>query len=697
MVKPDDHETPHASPPTQVLIERRFAASASDGAGSAERSAALPHELGTVNLRLCTYAALHGPRGVRRSVLIKFTLASGSLAIAGAVQESFESESLAVHVPLRDQRVDFSRAPQQVLDAIARAVPESGPMRELVLDFGGVTREHVDPAHSTLPSALLDQPLFFVGLRQILDELQHDRAHVLGYEVAGSFHVADGSVAEGRDRDAIARLFARPDLGDAAAKLYNIYNYLGGDKGRFQGTAYEISDHNRVSALYQTPDLWGWDPSDQGYVPTAQNLLQGIEDLIGSATETVDIATLRPLPDGLFLNAIRRGLFKAAAKNPHLVFRVLMGAYPPYPDLNAELGAWLKALAPPPQMTVYAAASLSNTPHSSDWYISWNHAKLIIADRQRAICGGHNCWTREYCDLDPVHDVSMEVEGPAVAPAQQFLNLLWADVARNFRVFGVQRFSRMMRGGQIDPGALASITGMPRAAGGENVVLAVGRLGHGVVHHPEDFETDASKYARHQAVRLATKSIKLSQQMLDNKHGRRYWDEELLQELARAIMRGVDVSIVITAEGSADGYNGIGVEGTATKMRDVVADVSRKTGRELRAMLVERLHIAALHFYPLERVPPSSDRWKWLMRSGARHVPRNHAKVYIIDEELFYVGSDNAYPTGGLQEYGYLTTYWQTSPGAAPEAPIKSYWDSLWLYSSLNQYIWPAATSEAMQ
>jgi phosphatidylserine/phosphatidylglycerophosphate/cardiolipin synthase-like enzyme len=57
----------------------------------------------------------------------------------------------------------------------------------------------------------------------------------------------------------------------------------------------------------------------------------------------------------------------------------------------------------------------------------------------------------------------------------------------------------------------------------------------------------------------------------------------------------------------------------------------------------------------------------------------NHSKVYIIDEDCFYVGSDNMYVSAhkeGLQEFGYLIEDQKET-----RKFIAEYWNQLWQYS----------------
>jgi phosphatidylserine/phosphatidylglycerophosphate/cardiolipin synthase-like enzyme len=85
------------------------------------------------------------------------------------------------------------------------------------------------------------------------------------------------------------------------------------------------------------------------------------------------------------------------------------------------------------------------------------------------------------------------------------------------------------------------------------------------------------------------------------------------------------------------------------------------------------LHVAPLYY------APTGDFWQ----VGKRKIPAgNHAKVYIIDDTHFYVGSDNMYLSGtshGLQEYGHLI-----EDQVATQSFIENYWDKLWANSGAH-------------
>jgi murine toxin len=148
----------------------------------------------------------------------------------------------------------------------------------------------------------------------------------------------------------------------------------------------------------------------------------------------------------------------------------------------------------------------------------------------------------------------------------------------------------------------------------------------------------------------------------------------------------------------------------------VDTDAELADGDGARAHALERLHIAPLYF--TDRVPEErtieGETYQWpnlskkgytatlkqapldakppkngiigsaaaavLGASGAVYdkvpsAPGNHAKIMVVDDELYVVGSDNLYP-GYLSEFNYLI-----EGKAAVSDLLKSYWSPLWLYS----------------
>ena len=89
-----------------------------------------------------------------------------------------------------------------------------------------------------------------------------------------------------------------------------------------------------------------------------------------------------------------------------------------------------------------------------------------------------------------------------------------------------------------------------------------------------------------------------------------------------------------------------------------------RTGPDpVNALLCERVHLAPFRFGP-------DDRWP------DRQPIATHAKFWIVDSRVFYIGSDNMYPVN-LQEFGYIV-----DDAKAAQEVIDAYWTPLWQWSS---------------
>jgi hypothetical protein len=96
-------------------------------------------------------------------------------------------------------------------------------------------------------------------------------------------------------------------------------------------------------------------------------------------------------------------------------------------------------------------------------------------------------------------------------------------------------------------------------------------------------------------------------------------------------------------------------------------------------------YTATLKQPPLSEKPPSkgiigSAAMSSINASGYIYkrvpsAPGNHAKIMIVDDELYVVGSDNLYP-GFLSEFNYLV-----EGKEAVNALLESYWTPLWRYA----------------
>jgi phosphatidylserine/phosphatidylglycerophosphate/cardiolipin synthase-like enzyme len=93
-----------------------------------------------------------------------------------------------------------------------------------------------------------------------------------------------------------------------------------------------------------------------------------------------------------------------------------------------------------------------------------------------------------------------------------------------------------------------------------------------------------------------------------------------------------------------------------------------------------RIHVGGRQIsgdFSIATIQYSRNGTSWHQQSCQRTVA-NHSKTWIVDDRLFYIGSDNLYPHM-LQEFGYLID----SNEFASDL-IENYWDPIWRYSKQN-------------
>ena len=493
-----------------------------------------------------------------------------------------------------------------------------------------------------------------------------------------------------------------------------------------EGVTYMRTSGNKFTLL-DTPRLWDKDPTAAAQRSEAcQALLDKITDVIGSAGRTLDITLLfnsdlksRGFPDGGFQDAISRGFKTLSDNGRRPTIRILLGTplnpdwhrYLPVPIIGLPVGVvpdmakaiirrmeeWLVDTITKHQ-TVAAMKSQIQMGLNHPNIFSHNHTKIIVADDRRVIAGGHNLWAGDYLGAAPIHDVSGLFEGPAARAARQFCDKLWSLTTHQTNL--------------ID-GKFAPLPKLPRVFNldpqppeGNVEMLSLGRLGKGLAEF--SISSNASVTARVVAICKAKSIIRISQQSLLG-FGTAPYDFFTCLAIVRAIRAGVDVQIVVSNE--LENYGG-----SASKVL-----------RQLQAIYIEDVKSLRAE-YDYRTIPPREDTDAWAdLAAGSFSLAKplewskdwghpenvnllaefnrklklatlyysnnfnkwqvgrewkdagNHAKVYIIDDRCFYVGSDNFYVSltkEGLQEFGYLVEDQQET-----KKFVADYWDKLWKYS----------------
>jgi hypothetical protein len=221
----------------------------------------------------------------------------------------------------------------------------------------------------------------------------------------------------------------------------------------FESLAYQPTRYNKLvgfsarsdSWLLQTPDCWG-QPACRNPVGI-RRFLRTLEADPAKARRLVDLTTFMPSPSGRLLDAIVRGLRRAYAAGNRPIIRVLGGCAPPcevargpspaqaYAEqLSAAIGG-----NPTVVVAAYRHPAVGTPPELPS--LSWSHAKTITVDSRVALVGGHNLWSADYIQgypgrrvTNPVHDVTIRVEGPVTVATHRWANALWRNACRDARI-----------------------------------------------------------------------------------------------------------------------------------------------------------------------------------------------------------------------------------------------------------------------
>lgn len=448
-------------------------------------------------------------------------------------------------------------------------------------------------------------------------------------------------------------------LDSGQSVVESLYNSLKSES-QLDGAGYALSKDNEFPKewVLQTPNIWG-ESAKTAIVGAGKFILECIEDRISNAEELVDISTLTPYPDGAFLTAIQNGLKKIQDSGRKVTVRILCGWYPGAgilgsPNQKVFLQQLIKPLSSSMNnLTIYVGAQQTDPK-------TWNHSKILAVDGNIGIVGGENMWNDNYLGAEPVHDLNMQIMGSSVFYMHSFLDSIWKEVCSYKKIEWMTECWNGTEG--IFKACLPKCgIGLYHGKGSANV-LGAGRYGGSKIsNNPADIAMGI-------CLNSAKESIYIAQQDLENKIGPKafYWTV-CMTAIAKALLRGVNVYIVISnnkakATGSTPYSTGT-ITDTANKIKEFVSkEHGAPTGSKLINLLCSKLNITTLRFGP-------SDTWK----NGYEFA--NHSKFFMVDEKVFYIGSENLYPSD-LLEYGLFI-----DDIDAIKTIKKSYWDKIWKYS----------------
>ncbi|SMF58152.1 phospholipase D-like domain-containing protein [Pseudobacteriovorax antillogorgiicola] len=361
---------------------------------------------------------------------------------------------------------------------------------------------------------------------------------------------------------------------------------------------------------------------------------------IANAQERIEVVSLS-MPTGRFYQGILNGVAVASQESSFLDIRFIMSGYdsvkpnflnPPKKILNRLKDDLLQRGVDLDRLSLHVA--WVSTPR-----LSWNHAKIILVDGRDMITGGHNLWDQDYLGEEPVFDLSMQVTGNVAYKSGTFVDQLWENAQ-----------STASWPETIDDAYYKSnLSGKKE---GEHRILGVGRMG---VLGPSPAD-DAIKTLIDQSQH----SLYLSIQDLFAKLVWKVNKSYALDNIIQALNRGVSVKILQSNAGPILGYGMLSQDET---LKEILKAASKSEAHDpvaLKANICANLEVASL------RIADGQNQWP----SGG--PIGNHSKLIIADEQAFYLGSQNLYPSN-LQEFGLVMDS-ETFTGEL----IDQYWQPIW-------------------
>ncbi len=373
----------------------------------------------------------------------------------------------------------------------------------------------------------------------------------------------------------------------------------------------------------------------------ADTVIDAVWNGIAMATQTVDVSSLTP-PDGRYEAAVRNAVTYASEAQPPPRVRMLFGDYPgAFTSAKKTLASLTRDVADGSGLVMSVGTYRSGVT-------SWNHSKIISRDGNFAVMGGANMWDSHYLRKNPVHDIWITENGGAAADAARYLDELWAYACGKSGIMDMTAVaSRGIEGCQqpfaAEPAAAAH-------GPGNTPVISIGRLGT-LGEEPSDDAILAM-------IDSAKTSIRMSQQDIGpiRRAGVSLgaWPEATVAALIRAMDRGVKVSLILSNTGAVPGDmnaieatfntydNGWTPKGVLEKFASVAAahpDLHPKVA-SASALICNSFTLMRLR---------SSDSETW--PSGGTLA--NHAKIVVVDDRAFYVGSQNLY-VANLAEFGAI-------------------------------------------
>ncbi len=387
-------------------------------------------------------------------------------------------------------------------------------------------------------------------------------------------------------------------------------------------------------------------------------------DLLAKTEVFCDFLSLSP-PDGMFLEKIKASLAILAEKSRKsgnkIVVRFLFGSVIALPvQCTAVLEEFTSGLSSDTNLEIWVGAWRKD--------ICWNHAKIVAVDGKHVHTGGHNVWDPVYLQKDPIHDTSIQLEGPIAIQAQQYANGQWeyireqqstvmgwlvAQVSEEIRLPLRSRviisewpktsaLMRLLGKGTSTYPPVFSKDMLPSSvdeccSDDEVKMLALGRYGkiRGNDVRSADDAIIAMFDAAKGSIRLLLQDLgPVNKTVVGKKLVYKGWPKNYMKALAGAIfVRGVDVEIILSNPGAGEDRgnysNGWSCEEVAAEITKImIEEYPDATEEQMKEKVANNLRICFIK-------NKKGSTWESDNNVGL------HSKFFIIDDVCTYVGSQN--------------------------------------------------------
>jgi phosphatidylserine/phosphatidylglycerophosphate/cardiolipin synthase-like enzyme len=500
----------------------------------------------------------------------------------------------------------------------------------------------------------------------------------------------DGSTQEAEDRSAEHLSY----VGMAAYKALRRKHF------RHHHTMWNVTSGVVVGNVHATPrGTWEKEASFDHPERHDEFLPETIGEILSRTRKWCDFLSLDP-PDGLFLEHIKKALkilanrAKDYPKSEPIIVRMMFGNVLGMPvDCNAVIKVFTSELPMDANIRLWVGSWRKGS--------SWNHSKIIAVDGQYLHTGGHNLRDAHYLQIDPVHDISLEMEGRVAHDGHIFANRQWAFIDKSQSTYCGQCINRLPDDLPLLKKVRVTVSEFPEGVASEFPpvyyrklfpireplehevpVITVGRQGKlNKFLRPADDAFVGMIESAKEVVHLALQDLgpvcwPRSKIPLPGT----VWPKKYLRALGKVIWeKGVDVEIALSNPMSFPGGvddpgafygNGWSCDDSASEIIKTIRTAYPKAkDSELRAKIVENLRICFIkekrgeQFY---RTYPDGQGMGM------------HAKHFIIDDRCCYIGSQNLYACD-LAEWGVII-----DDKDQVQQIMDQFWNPLWKTSFQN-------------